>query len=352
MIKIQEHLNRSDADEFLDGLALRLWDFFNKELADQSDYQHYSLIKRLDRLITLSDESDYLSDIANNDNHRLQRQKGFLEYLKNNNYEKLKALVISRPEDLLSLRNEILNILNVDDIFINESGIKQTPFGKLLVDQIFIYKIYRSSAICTDLINEMNLQNSFCPYCNYTRVDVVEILDEQSTTVLDRAYLDIDHFFPKSQNPFFALSFYNLIPSCHNCNSTEKLDKEFSIETHTNPFHKSYNISHKFVIDSNFTLKGRTDDLSINNIAPYDDFMDRDLHLTERYKHIYIDKINILINHYMNYQHYRESQEYSFDYSDALLQNVPNEEYEILLHEGGKMYRDILKTIDVFGLIE
>lgn len=47
-----------------------------------------------------------------------------------------------------------------------------------------------------------------CPYCNiaytYSRGNSVTA--------------QLDHFFPKSEYPMFALSFYNLIPSCSACN--------------------------------------------------------------------------------------------------------------------------------------
>ena len=35
----------------------------------------------------------------------------------------------------------------------------------------------------------------------------------------------LDHYLPKSLNPFFSLSFYNLIPSCYECNSPLKGDE-------------------------------------------------------------------------------------------------------------------------------
>jgi len=48
-----------------------------------------------------------------------------------------------------------------------------------------------------------------CIYCNrnYT-LQLVE----------DRARAELDHWFPKESYPILALSFYNLIPSCHSCN--------------------------------------------------------------------------------------------------------------------------------------
>lgn len=351
MIKIQEHLNRDDADTYLDSCALKLWDFYNKKLDDNSDYRHFSLIKRLDRLILESDQQKYLTDIANNDIKVLERHKLFYKYLKDDNYAKLKSLIISRPEKLVLLRGEIFEILELTDLYVKNGQIKQTSFSEILIDKIFIYKNYRSSQICTELLNEMNLQNTHCPYCNYNKVSVVPITAEDPQDKKDKAYLDIDHFYPKAQYPYFALSFYNLIPSCHTCNSSEKGNIEFSIQTHTNPYHKSYNASHKFVIDSDFFVKGRTNDLYLENKAQQTDLMDKDLRLSDRYKLIYLKNINSLINQYIDYQHYRNSPDYHKDYSDALLQKVPKKDNEILKYDGGKMFRDILKKIDVFGLI-
>lgn len=57
-----------------------------------------------------------------------------------------------------------------------------------------------------------------CPYCNRNFVNVT---NEANTSQLD-------HFFPKSEYPLFALSFYNLIPSCYGCNN-RKSDNQFNI---------------------------------------------------------------------------------------------------------------------------
>ena len=53
------------------------------------------------------------------------------------------------------------------------------------------------------------LQVNVCPYCNrqYT-----------FTLVRDRVRPQFDHYYPKSQYPYLAISLYNLIPSCGICN--------------------------------------------------------------------------------------------------------------------------------------
>lgn len=54
------------------------------------------------------------------------------------------------------------------------------------------------------------LEIDTCVYCNrnYT-------LDFDK---LNNARAELDHWFPKESYPILALSFYNLIPSCHSCN--------------------------------------------------------------------------------------------------------------------------------------
>lgn len=58
-----------------------------------------------------------------------------------------------------------------------------------------------------------------CPYCN-----------RQYTFTINQGKgirPQFDHFYPKSEFPYFALSFYNLIPTCPTCNhlKREKTDK-------------------------------------------------------------------------------------------------------------------------------
>ncbi|CAH1527038.1 conserved hypothetical protein [Vibrio owensii] len=51
-----------------------------------------------------------------------------------------------------------------------------------------------------------------CPYCNRNHTPVVMSEDKEFSRP------EIDHFLPKSIYPMFAISLYNLIPSCHTCN--------------------------------------------------------------------------------------------------------------------------------------
>lgn len=46
----------------------------------------------------------------------------------------------------------------------------------------------------------------------------------------------LDHFYPKSKYPFFAVSFYNLVPSCYECNSGLKGDDIITINPYIDDF--------------------------------------------------------------------------------------------------------------------
>lgn len=70
-----------------------------------------------------------------------------------------------------------------------------------------------------DLINSLGLKT--CPYCN--RQYITSWTDKKN----GKTTADLDHFYPKSLFPLFALSAFNFIPSCHICNSLMKGDRYF-----------------------------------------------------------------------------------------------------------------------------
>ncbi|MET3559072.1 hypothetical protein ABID29_002221 [Streptococcus rupicaprae] len=72
-----------------------------------------------------------------------------------------------------------------------------------------------------------------CPYCNRNFINVTEEITNSQ----------LDHFFPKSHRgtgkrsyPIFALSFYNLIPSCYGCNN-KKRDNIFKVSPYDEKLH-------------------------------------------------------------------------------------------------------------------
>lgn len=78
-----------------------------------------------------------------------------------------------------------------------------------------------------------------CPYCNRNYIHTVE-------TNSGKTRAELDHFYPKSLYPFLSISIYNLVPSCHICNSNLKGSKNFFKDQHIHPFENSNQNKVKF----------------------------------------------------------------------------------------------------------
>jgi hypothetical protein len=84
------------------------------------------------------------------------------------------------------------------------------------------------------------LKINVCPYCNRNHTFTVGTDKEKTIRPT------FDHFFNKTKNPLLALSFYNLIPSCHQCNSNLKLNKDFEFGTHFHPYFNGFGEENTF----------------------------------------------------------------------------------------------------------
>jgi len=78
-----------------------------------------------------------------------------------------------------------------------------------------------------NLAERLNI--STCVYCN--RIYTKTVTNPSKIT-----RPEFDHWFPKSTYPLLALSFYNLIPSCHVCNSSVKGTKEMKLVDYLHPY--------------------------------------------------------------------------------------------------------------------
>ncbi|RUM45586.1 MAG: hypothetical protein DSY46_02575, partial [Hydrogenimonas sp.] len=86
------------------------------------------------------------------------------------------------------------------------------------------------------------LKITVCPYCNREYIFKIKNTKKDETKIL----ATFDHFYSKSEYPYLAVSFYNLIPSCSICNSKFKHTKAFSIKTHIHPYIDDFNKLSKF----------------------------------------------------------------------------------------------------------
>ena len=137
----------------------------------------------------------------------------------------LEEIVKATPQEMKELiKNHIDNITNKIDEFKN------------------LYEVFRNKW-ATKLINDLKID--VCPYCN--REYIFKFEDTKKDEA--RTVATFDHFYDKATYPFLAISFYNLIPCCHICNSKFKHNKDFFKIPHLHPYQDDFNSLVKFKLD-------------------------------------------------------------------------------------------------------
>lgn len=342
MITIQEHLNKPKSKTFFDSLALGLWDELNQKIRDRSRYKYNSLFEKCKKFSIKATTPEYLHDYANDDIKTAQRHKKFFEFLIANNGNQLKRIIVARPNQFNGIKNRILRILKVGDLYtINSGKYSQTKFGELLSETIFSYKNFRNSKFCLNLFTQLGFDSATCAYCNDNMLSIVEVNSESL------AYLELDHFLCKSQNPYFAISFFNLIPSCHACNAIDKGNKLFNLTTHVHPYYQAFEDVYEFKISPSILIGGPIVNISIESRGnkPLDVTLG-DLNFEARYS-TKLKEAENLARFFLDYHtKIGTPDEEMFKDSIFKIKGVPQNRRDILKSQRGKMNRDILKYVD------
>ncbi|MDN5095100.1 hypothetical protein ACOTVQ_04250 [Aliarcobacter butzleri] len=186
-----------------------------------------------------------------------------------------KHLFVSNPEKDYFTDEKIEEIIKckIDDFQkiideINSLGLNQEIIKKAFVgnkSNYFGYKKFSKKA--TKKENEQKVYRAYnlsevlnidvCPYCNKNYTYTIVNKTHQYTRP------DFDHFLAKEKYPYFAMSFYNLIPSCQVCNRTLKHRKEFSLTTHLHPYKDDFNNIKKFTTTKPLLLCNNEKDFEI-----------------------------------------------------------------------------------------
>lgn len=171
----------------------------------------------------------------------------------------------------------------------NSSGI--APIAAL-EDLKNIYKRFRSPSTSPLIMASGTRYDGFafcamlgvnvCPYCN--RNYIISLNKSGIATC------ELDHFYNKDKYPFFALSFYNLIPACKPCNHI----KSNKTGSYLNPHSREYSDSD--LLKFSVTITGanfldRLDDLRLGyDVHPvfYDTFTDLKLEEVYEFHKIYV----------------------------------------------------------------
>ena len=355
MIKIQEHLNHPNADIILNKCAQAHWAELNPKYKSKDSFKPVSLIEKLKKYYGESNKPEYIRQFAKNNKIIAKRQRKLFLYLKKNKFENLKNIIIAKPDKFNSILSEIFTIINRSDLWTkNGNRIYQTAFGKLLSDKVFDYKKFRKSTYCINRFIDLGFSNVTCPYCNDRSVEIVKKNYPSLTGKEHIAYFDLDHFYPKSLYPFFTLSFFNLIPSCHICNSSEKRDLDFSINTNVHPYYDSFDDMYDFKISSKTLFGDSIDEISFDQkiFGPYNTTIE-DLNLLNRYNNRFHNAEKLVIFFVNRFKTCKTQQEKD-DFASIIfeLKDVPRKKHDILKFQNGKLFRDILRQIDINDLLK
>jgi len=143
----------------------------------------------------------------------------------------IEELSIANFNDLHKIKNKI-DTLGGKKIFYeikmikNKNGVMQ-PKETLKKEWKSIYSAY-DKLINRNVNNKMveYLGIKSCPYCNESYIN----------NRFKKVTAQMDHYFPRNTYPIFAISLYNLVPSCYACNHN-KSDKQIGFS----PFDNSIN---------------------------------------------------------------------------------------------------------------
>jgi len=180
----------------------------------------------------------------------IQINKSDLKNLANNHYKNLKNTLIRKLKRKHSplynfIKRELETIITAEPKDLNKLIIKKIPYKlrhKSQLKKIFNYDSFSKNYYGYGAYNLAKLLDiRVCPYCN--RQYTFTVLIENGKT---RA--EFDHFFSQSKYPYLALSFYNLIPSCHICNSNLKGSENFSLSRNIHPYLEGYENEVRFKI--------------------------------------------------------------------------------------------------------
>lgn len=226
-------------------------------------YYNNKILKSLLAAISTESYNDIKDIRSIFDNNKIENEfkfyckkiKGFLEQLVNNSSDiYIEKIITLKPNDLVILYKKILkcckNIKNGNMRIISKKGIKDSVLKKIF-SKIFNYERFASNGF-EDKWNAYKLCEKLdvnvCPYCNRIYTFSVKKTNKNKSNHDIESIIrpELDHYFPQSRYPMFALSFFNLIPSCKICNSSIKGDKELDLKKNLHPYLNGISDKYKF----------------------------------------------------------------------------------------------------------
>jgi len=182
--------------------------------------------------------------------------------------DKSKITVQKTKQVIRKINNKIKQL--IADVEVKEKALeaeKELLFKTL--EDVFNYSVFTKTYVgwgAYTLAKKLNV--TVCPYCNRS---FTHTINEDN----GKTRPEFDHFFIKTKYPFLSVSLYNLIPSCHVCNSNLKGSKDFFRTPHINPFIENsindafFKTNIKADINGNYSMnyltgKGTENDFDLN----------------------------------------------------------------------------------------
>lgn len=124
------------------------------------------------------------------------------------------------------------------------------------IEKAFNYSAYRQKEEFLKHFKKLNIKS--CPFCNnnYIYFYKKDASDEYNTLAT------LEHYYPKAEYPFLSLSFYNLIPSCSNCNSKFKGNLSH-VGNILHPYYEDFDEKATFSVSVDCLPAGKDIELSI-----------------------------------------------------------------------------------------
>lgn len=176
--------------------------------------------------------NNYLAALNNLANINIAGLIKFCNDMLANNNQQLSELLICEAADLM----------NHSETILNNNGLN-TAANIAVIKLAFDYTKYNAdiSSHIRAYFREREFVK-FCPYCNTKTAHhnlnaAGEVVDSY----------ELDHFYDKARYPLLSYSLFNLVPSDHTCNVTNKGVTQFTDEYHINPHLSGYTDQIKFV---------------------------------------------------------------------------------------------------------
>lgn len=268
-------------------------------------------------------------------NHLKHYQESILTELESHNNGSdlrksiFKFLIKKNKKILTGIPEDLLCIIRCFECILNSYGYDfDSKDDEILDIKEDIKKVYNYRAFTKNDIKKpwdayklaKLLSVNVCPYCN--RNYTYTVVTNKKNIVRP----EFDHFYSQSRYPFLALSFFNLVPSCHTCNHIKRSIDVVGENYHhpyTKGFHKETRFTSGITVED-FLAKGHKAAITIS-IDTTHSFNVECFRLNEIYKHHKDIAIDI----------FEKSQFYSrknLDAFKALLNNSnPGEDYYFFL---------------------